>query len=536
MAIDRNGTSKTVKIIPATKSRYTAAPITEKKKRVAAYARVSTDHEEQQSSYEAQISYYTLYIQGKPGWEFVGMYSDEGITGTNTKKRDGFNQMVKDALDGKIDLIITKSVSRFARNTVDSLSTIRCLKEHGVECYFEKENIWTFDSKGELLITIMSSLAQEESRSISENTLWGIRKSFQDGNTYVPFKHFLGYDRGPDGEMVINQEQAVTVRYIYRRFLDGLSYSALANELTEKGVKTPFGYEVWKGPTVRNILQNEKYKGDALLQKKYTDNFLNKKMIKNHGEVPMYYVEENHEPIIEPFRFQIVQEEIARRKAMGYKYSGQNIFSTKIRCAKCGGWYGPAHWHSNTPGCKIIWRCNEKYRPNKPKCQSPNLDISVIQNAFLKDINENLEYWEEIKENLLSVKHIFFNDEILQADQMELKEKLISISDEIEMAIDYNARFAQNQEIYRRKFNELTERYYQLKGEMEAVVEKIGNYNESSSKIEDFVGNLEMKSFPISEFDESLWISLVDYVEVYDEEKIRVQYREQDEGNGSTKC
>ena len=176
--------AKTITKIPASVNRYTAKPINEKKKRrVAGYARVSTDHEEQATSYEAQMDYYTNYITSCDDWEFAGMYSDEGITVTNTKKRDGFNRMVEDALAGKIDLIITKSVSRFARNTVDSLTTVRELKEKGVEIYFEKENIWTLDAKGELLITIMSSLAQEESRSISDNTTWGKRKMFADGKT-----------------------------------------------------------------------------------------------------------------------------------------------------------------------------------------------------------------------------------------------------------------------------------------------------------------------------------------------------------------
>ena len=219
--------------IPATRSRYTAAPISSREKRkVAGYARVSTDHEEQQTSYEAQVDYYTNYIKGREDWEFVSVYTDEGISATSTTKRSGFNQMVADALDGRIDLIITKSVSRFARNTVDSLTTIRKLKEHKVECYFEKENIWTFDSKGELLLTIMSSLAQEESRSISENVTWGQRKRFADGKVTVPFKRFLGYDRGEDGNLVINEEQAVIVRRIYGMFLQWRSPFAIAKALT----------------------------------------------------------------------------------------------------------------------------------------------------------------------------------------------------------------------------------------------------------------------------------------------------------------
>lgn len=234
--------AKSVITIPATRSKFTAAPLSSQKKRkVAAYARVSTDHEEQQSSYEAQVDYYTTYIKGRDDWEFVSVYADEGITGCNTKKRDGFNSMVADALAGKIDLIITKSVSRFARNTVDSLTTIRKLKENGTECYFEKENIWTFDGKGELLLTIMSSLAQEESRSISENCTWGQRKRFADGKVTVPFGRFLGYDRGEDGNLVLNEDEAKIIRRIYGLFLQGRSPYAIAKVLTSEGILTPGG-------------------------------------------------------------------------------------------------------------------------------------------------------------------------------------------------------------------------------------------------------------------------------------------------------
>ena len=208
--------------------------------------------------------------------------------------------MVADALAGRFDLIITKSVSRFARNTVDSLSTIRELKEHHVECYFEKENIWTFDGRGELLISIMSSLAQEESRSISENVIWGQRKHMADGKPNVPFGRFLGYDRGPDGKMVINEAEAETVRKIYSLFLTGLTPHTIAKKLTEQGIRTPVGKEKWHSSTVKSILTNEKYKGDALLQKTYTADYLTKKQKINHGEIPMYYVEGSHEGIVTP--------------------------------------------------------------------------------------------------------------------------------------------------------------------------------------------------------------------------------------------
>lgn len=303
--------ARTVTAIPATRRLHTSTPLGQATiRKVAGYARVSTDHEDQVTSYQAQVDYYTRYITDHAGWQLAGIYTDEGITGTSTKHRAGFQAMVADALAGKIDLIITKSVSRFARNTVDSLTSVRQLKDAGVEVYFEKENIWTFDAKGELLITIMSSLAQEEARSISENVTWGHRKRFADGKVTVPFSRFLGYDRGEDGNLVINEEQAKLVRYIYTLYLDGGSLTGIAKQLQAEGHKTASGNPNWSARQVRNILTNEKYKGDALLQKSYITDFLTKKQVKNEGEVPQYYVTGNHEPIIAPAVWDFVQAEL----------------------------------------------------------------------------------------------------------------------------------------------------------------------------------------------------------------------------------
>ena len=302
-------TAARVTVIPAKKDRLPINVLSNeaRKLRVAAYARVSTNNEEQLTSYEAQVDYYTRYIQSKDEWQFVEVYTDEGISATNTKKRDGFNRMVADALAGKIDLIITKSISRFARNTVDTLTTVRKLKEKGIEVFFEKENIRTLDGKGELLITIMSSLAQEESRSISENVTWGQRKRFADGKVSLPYRRFLGYEKGPDGLPVIVESEAVIIRLIYRLFLYGKSPSAIATYLTDEGIPTPGGKKVWRAKVVESILTNEKYKGDALLQKKFTVDFLTKKQKVNEGEVPQYYVTNSHPAIIEPELFDLVR-------------------------------------------------------------------------------------------------------------------------------------------------------------------------------------------------------------------------------------
>lgn len=309
-----------------------------RKKRVAAYARVSTEQDEQQSSYETQVNFYTNYIQSNPDWEFAGIYSDKGISGTNTKHREGFNHMIKDALAGKIDLILTKSISRFARNTVDSLVTIRKLKEKGVEVYFEKENIYSLDSKGELMLTIMSSIAQEESRSISENVTWGKRKSMADGKVYVARRGFLGYKLDGNGNIVIDEEEAKIVREIYNLFLNGNTIRNICLILDSRNISTPKKNKNWSVSTVKSILTNEKYKGDALLQKSYAVDFLNKKRRKNTGELPQYYVEGSHPAIISPEIFDLVQTELNTRDCARNRRT--SIFSSKIICGECGCYYG----------------------------------------------------------------------------------------------------------------------------------------------------------------------------------------------------
>jgi len=329
--------AKNITIIPATINPLTRLPkAAVQQRRVAGYARVSTDSEEQLTSYEAQVNYYTRYIRSRSDWQFVNVYTDEGISATNTKRREGFNRMVADALEGKIDLIVTKSVSRFARNTVDSLTTVRKLKEKGVEVYFEKENIWTLDSKGELLITIMSSLAQEESRSISENVTWGQRKRFADGKVSIPYGHFLGYRKGADGLPEVVPEEAEIVRSIYQMFIEGTTTNAIAKRLTDKGIPTPAGKQNWQRATVESILRNEKYKGAALLQKSFTVDFLQKKMKINEGEVPQYYVEHSHEAIIAPEEWERVQLELTRRKNSLRRTRCISLFAGILIYVNCG--------------------------------------------------------------------------------------------------------------------------------------------------------------------------------------------------------
>ena len=442
-------TTKNVKTIPATLRQFSATPINEqRKRRTAGYARVSTDSEEQFTSYEAQVDYYTNFIKSRDDWEFVDVYTDEGISATNTKKREGFKQMIEDALAGKIDLIVTKSVRRFARNTVDSLTTVRQLKEKGIEIYFEKENIWTLDSKGELLITIMSSLAQEESRSISENVTWGQRKRFADGKVTVPFGHFLGYDRGEDGNLILNEKEAVIVRRIFGLFLEGYSPYRIAKMLTEEGILSPGKKPKWNAATVKRMLQNEKYKGDALLQKSYTTDFLTKKKKINEGEIPQYYVKNNHEAIIDPAVFDMVQIEMESRNPGPNRRSGVNIFSSRIKCSECSSWYGSKVWHSTSKYRRTIYQCNHKYN-DKNHCQTPHLDEETIKTLFVSAVNKLLSDKGEILGNFELIKVTVFDTTDLEKEQSQLQNELEIVAEMIQQAISENAHSALNQEEYK---------------------------------------------------------------------------------------
>ena len=308
-----------VMLIPARRQVGSNARKQEEEKpklRVAAYCRVSTDSDEQATSYEAQVEHYTEYIQKNPDWEFAGIYADDGISGTNTKKREEFNRMIDDCKAGNIDMIITKSISRFARNTLDCLKYIRQLKDMNIPVLFEKESINTMDAKGEVLITIMASLAQQESQSLSQNVKMGLQYRYQQGKVQINHNRFLGYTKDANGNLVIDPEQAETVKRIYREYLEGLSMDKIAAGLERDGILTGAGGKKWHTSTINKILRNEKYIGDALLQKTYTTDFLNKTRVKNNGLVPQYYVEGDHEAIIPKDIYLLVQEELVRRRTV----------------------------------------------------------------------------------------------------------------------------------------------------------------------------------------------------------------------------
>ena len=497
-----------VTVIPSTVNPLTHLPsASAEKRRVAGYARVSTDSDEQFTSYEAQVDYYTNFIQSKPEWTFMKVYTDEGISGTNTKKREGFKEMVADALAGKFDLIVTKSVSRFARNTVDSLVTIRKLKENGVECYFEKEGIYSFDGKGELLITIMSSLAQEESRSISENVTWGQRKRFSDGKVQMPYKRFLGYEKGENGRPAIVEHEAAVVRLIYRLYLDGKTAAGICKHLEQQNIPSPGGGSKWSKTTVDSILTNEKYKGDALLQKKFTVDFLQKKMKANEGEVPQYYVEGSHPAIIVPEEWDQVQAEIARRKQLGKAYSGKSVLSSKLVCADCGGYYGSKVWHSTDQYRRVIWQCNDKF---EKKCGTPVLDTETIQRMFILAYNQMMANKTQVITDCELMRRMLTDLKVIDAEIARLSEECEIVAELVGSLVKENSSTAQSQEEYLKKYSGLNKRYEDVFCELEKQKEERTSRQQKDKAMSKFIQALKKNPLVLAEWDDTIWTVMVE--------------------------
>ena len=508
---------KVITVKPATFISQQSKLPSVKKRKVAGYARVSTDQDEQQNSYETQIAYYTQYIAGREDWEFVKMYSDEGISGTNTKHRLGFKEMIEDALDGKIDLILTKSVSRFARNTVDSLSTVRQLKDAGVEIYFEKENIWTFDSKGELLITIMSSLAQEESRSISENVTWSKRKLAAEGKVTFSYQTVLGFKAKADGGFEVDQEQAKIVRYIFGQALLGVSPSSIAKTLTKQGIPTPAGKTKWSYTTIKSILQNEKYKGDALLQKSFTTDFLTKQRKNNEGELPQYYVENNHQAIIDKETFDSVQQLLQTSTKWG---TSKNYYG-KLICGCCGHSYGRHVWHSSSKYRQIIYRCNHKYK-SEEKCTTPHITDEQIHDWSVKAINHVLQNKDEIIDNLTVLLNQLMNQSELEFEIETLTKQLENIHQQVVDLVGQNAKVTQSQKDYHETYQKLVEQYEQCEKQQQQKISSRLLKNNRVKELKGFINELKQQEELLTTFDEQLFNTFVEKIEIHQDKSVTI--------------
>lgn len=483
-----------------------------KKIRVAAYCRVSTDTEEQATSYQTQIEHYEEIISKNPEWIFAGIYADDGISATSTKNREEFNKMIQACMDGKIDMIITKSISRFARNTVDCLNYIRQLKAQNIPIYFEKESINTMDAKGEVLITIMASLAQQESESLSQNVKLGMQYRFQQGKVMVNARCFLGYDKDENGHLVINPEQAEVVKRIYREYLEGASCQQIARGLERDGVLTARGNKRWHDSAIRLILENEKYMGDALLQKTYTVDFLNKKRIKNNGEMPQYYVEDDHEAIIPKELFLKVQEEIARRGSqvdcMGRRrgFSSKHCFTNLMYCAECGEPFRRVHW--NNRGCKsIVWRCTSRL-DKKGECHARTIYEDVLKQAFVTALNQligsSMEYLGILQENIA---------EVLRMGSPDSAENIQAQLDEVQLQLIERAS-------RREDYDDISQEIFRLREQKEKAMMDDVSRSDYFERIEELRGFIISQPSGITEFDETLVKHLLKKVTVYEDKLV----------------
>ena len=528
-----------VRVIPATKTQGAIHSTHDGKKRVAAYCRVSTDSEEQLNSYEAQKSYYTQKIADSPDWEMAGIYADEGISGTSMKKRTEFKKMITACKRGRIDLIITKSLSRFARNTVDCLETVRLLKANGIGVYFEKENINTLTESSEFLITLFSGFAQAESESLSKNVAWGWRKSAEAGNVYFQYKRMLGYRKGTDGQPEIVPEEAKIIRRIYRRYLAGCSLGQIKQELEQDNIPTAQKVERWSSAVIHNILTNEKYMGDALLQKTYITDCITKKVKKNMGERPMYYVENNHPAIVSREMFDQVQKEMTRRSSkrkvlqksgkteLG-KYSGKYALTELLVCGECGSPYKRVTWARNGKK-RIVWRCVSRLEFGTKYCHnSPTLDESRLHNAILAAMNEYAAIRQEVCPDVLAMVEEA-KRAMSQAGAMllELKKRMDAVSQEQSDVLDRLLANMADAELNAR-MKALTDEKEALKAQILKVQQKEVSMAEQAAKRQQMWDSLKECSAGYTEFDDEFVRQIIQKITVEDAETIHVHFRDSD--------
>lgn len=435
--------------------------------------------------------------------------------------------MIADAMDGNIDYIITKSISRFARNTLDCLTYVRQLKEKGIGVFFEKENIDTLDSKGEVLLTILSSLAQDEVRNISENVAWGHRKRFADGKIMMAYANFLGYKKGDDGIPEIVPKEAEAVKLIYKLFLEGKTPNNIAKILMEQDIKAPSGGDKWYAGTVQSILQNEKYMGDALLQKTYVCDFLTKKVVVNSGELPQYYIENSHPGIVSKEVFQMVQQEFKRRETNKRQYNSASDFSGKIICGECGSFYGSKVWHSNSKYCRTIWRCNRKYSTKgKKACNLPHFDEEIIKKAFVDMFNSIFENKGDVIETLETTINDTLNDDKIDKKLQSLQLEKENIETAIRSLINKNATTKMYQDIYIKKYTSLAENYEILQKQIEQLKNmQLDTLTRREHSI-GFINTMKAQGKMLAEFDCGLWNCIIENVTVVSENMLKFRLKD----------
>lgn len=517
-------------VIPATITEKTYK--TRKKKlRVAAYCRVSTDDEEQLTSYRNQIEHYTHKIRQNADWKLVGIFADEGITGVMAKKRDEFLKLINLCRDGKVDVIITKSISRFSRNVADTIKYVRELKALNVAVIFEKENIDTSKMTSEMILDMYGVFAQAESESISDNVRMGKRFGYKSGKVPMQYGQILGYRRGEDDEPEIVPEEAKIIELIYYKFLEGWSLPKLSKYLEENGYKTAKGSTAWSKATIRGILTNEKYKGDVLMQKSYVVDLFSKKVAKNNGELPMYLVKNHHKPIISREVWDKVQVVIAKRNNIKSatdmnmmkkgRYSSKYALTGLVICGDCGSQYRRTTWTAN--GKRIVWRCVNRLTNGKDACgTSPTIDEERLHTGIVKAMNSMIDGKEKIQ-SLLNGSIA----EILAAPDSH--KEIISLKKEIddknEDILQMVADGVKNRESRADITVKCRDEYEKIKALQEKLnIAEINSQmeKESGGRLREIYDTISAMPGKMTEYDDNMTRIAVTEVKILSEEKISV--------------
>ena len=518
-----SNTTPTVIFIPA---KPEAVRASKRQLRVAAYCRVSTDDEEQLTSYEAQKNYYTDKIMTNKEWTMAGIFADEGITGTSARKRPEFLRMIRQCKQGKIDIVLTKSISRFARNTVDCLNYVRALKELGIAVIFEKENMNTLEIDSEILITMLGAFAQSESESISANVRWGMRQAMKEGKATIQYKYLYGYRKGEDGRPAIIPEQAEVVRKIYDLFLSGTPVRGIQEYLNENAVPNINGEPKWARSAIDSILTNEKYCGDVLLQKTYIDDCINKKVKKNTGQLPMYLVQNHHEGIISRETFDAAQAELARRSAGKSpskknsptgrsRYSSKYALSDRLYCGECGTRYQRCTWRNRDGSKRVVWRCVSRVDYGSKYCHdSPTLDEEPLHRTILAAINSAVKDKDTIIYNLKSA----MEKELApvagqQLSLSEIDNQLEQLNTEFSKVLA-EASESDDQAAYSDRFRDIMQKQTALKSQRDEIQGMLAESGKAATHIDQCREATEVIPAVITEWNEALIRQIVENVTV----------------------
>ena len=529
-----SNTTPTVICIPA---KPEAVRASKRQLRVAAYCRVSTDDEEQLTSYEAQKNYYTDKIMTNKEWTMAGIFADEGITGTSARKRPEFLRMIRQCKQGKIDIVLTKSISRFARNTVDCLNYVRALKELGIAVIFEKENMNTLEIDSEILITMLGAFAQSESESISANVRWGIRQAMKEGKATIQYKYLYGYRKGDDGKPEIIPDQAEVVRKIYDLFLSGTPVRGIQEYLNANSVPNINGEPKWARSAIDSILTNEKYCGDVLLQKTYINDCINKKVKKNTGQLPMYLVQNHHEGIISRETFDAAQAELSRRNAGRSpskrnaptgrsRYSSKYALSDRLYCGECGTRYQRCTWRNRDASKRIVWRCVSRVDYGNKYCHdSPTLDEEPLHRAILAAINSAVKDKDNIVYNLKAA----MEKELApvagqQLSLSEIDNQLERLNTEFSKVLA-EASESGDQAAYSDRFREIMQKQTALKAQRDEIQGMLAESGKATAHIEQCRQAAETTPSAITEWDETLIRQVVESVTVETGSEIIVALR-----------